>query len=66
VEKGIIMAVKTLELNGNSTSSIKEAIDNALEKAHGREYERFEILETHGSQQDEHSKQYQATIKLFL
>ena len=59
------MAVKTVELNGNSTSSIEDAINNALKKADDTKYERYEILETHGRQQNEESKQYKALIKLF-
>ena len=57
---------KKIELTGSSSSSIEEAVNNAIEKASKsiRNMRWFEVLETRGSIDTDKVQQWQVTIKV--
>jgi flavin-binding protein dodecin len=57
---------KTIELTGTSTTSIEEAVDNAVERAAKtiRHMRWFEIVETRGALQDNNVSEWQVTVKI--
>lgn len=59
-----MIATKSGDYIGYSTSGIDEAIQNALQKA--GDHNHFEIVETRGSQIGEDERHYQATITAFF
>ena len=57
---------KKIELTGTSSTSIEEAVDNAIKKAANsvRSMRWFEIIETRGAINGDKVQQWQVTIKL--
>ncbi|OLO04787.1 MULTISPECIES: dodecin [Salinicola] len=57
---------KQIELTGSSTTSIEDAVQNALQKAsktlHGMRW--FEVTETRGHLEDNQLSHWQVTIKV--
>ena len=59
-----MITTKTGDYTGYSTSGIEEAIQNALLKA--GDHNRYEIIETRGSQIGDNERHYHVTITAFL
>ena len=57
---------KKIELTGTSTSSIEEAVNNALSRAEKtvRNMRWFEVVETRGDIQDGKVRHWQVTLKV--
>ena len=57
---------KKIELTGSSTTSIEEAVQNAVAKAARtvRQMRWFEVVETRGTIKDDQVDQWQVTIKI--
>ena len=57
---------KKIELTGSSTTSIEEAVQNAVAKAAKtvRQMRWFEVVETRGTIKDDQVDQWQVTIKI--
>jgi len=57
---------KKIELTGSSTTSIEEAVQNAVAKAAKtvRQMRWFEVVETRGTIKDDKVDQWQVTIKI--